>query len=273
MARRLVHAGHELIVWNRTPEKAEPLRQAGARVASSPQEAGAASDVAVTMLSTPRVLQEVVFGGAGLASGLTPGAVLIEMSTVGPDAVRHVAACLPQGTSMVDAPVRGSVKQAEEGSLRIFAGGTDKDVRRVMPVLEVLGAVRHVGDVGAGASMKLVVNLCLGALITAVGEALSLGAGLGLDREDLLAALSDSPIGQTVDNKRHNILSGDYSPNFKLSLAHKDLELVIDAAERNDVRLELARAANCWFEEADAKGLGALDYSAVVAEILGDEAR
>src|SRR5439155_16800115 len=117
MATRLLQAGHELTVWNRTPDRAKPLAAGGATVAGSPAEAVAGAAFAITMLATPEALQEVVLGGNGLAKALGPGQVYIDMSTVGPNTVRAIAAKLPNGVAIVDAPVRGSVPQATEGRL------------------------------------------------------------------------------------------------------------------------------------------------------------
>src|SRR3984893_17691398 len=163
MASRLLHAGHDVIAWNRTAERAAALAQQGATVASSPATAAAGASFVVTMLATPEALEQVLFGAAGLAPALSPGQVLIDMSTVGTDEVRSVAARLPKGASLVDAPVRGSVPQATSGPLDIFVGATDEDYERVRPILENLGSVRHTGGPGSGAAMKLVANLALGA--------------------------------------------------------------------------------------------------------------
>ena len=123
MALRLVDAGHDLWVWNRTPGKAGPVVERGARQARSPAEAGAGAEAAITMLASPEALEEVVLGADGLAHGLAPGSTLIEMSTVGPQAIRALADRLPGGIGVLDAPVLGTVPQATEGSLKIFVGG------------------------------------------------------------------------------------------------------------------------------------------------------
>src|ERR1700686_1855202 len=117
MASRLLHAGHDMIVWNRTAERTAPLAQQGAAVASSPAKAPAGADFLVTILATPEALEQVLFGTAGLVPALSTGQVLIDMSTVGPDEVRSVAARMPKGVSLFDAPVRGSVPLAEPGCL------------------------------------------------------------------------------------------------------------------------------------------------------------
>lgn len=270
MAARLLHAGHHVVVWNRTAERARPLAELGAVVASSPAEAAAGADVAITMLATPEALEEVLFGPDGLASGLGAGQILIEMSTVGPQAFRSVAARLPAGVGAVDAPVRGSVPEATEGRLQIFVGATGDDFERVWPILASLGAVRHVGGPGSGASMKLVVNSTLGASIVAFGEAFALGASLGLDRDALLDALAESPIGPAVRAKRANVEANRYPPSFKLRHAAKDMRLVDEAAAAARLDLKEARAARAWLDEAAEHGAADLDFSAVVATIMGE---
>jgi len=269
MAARLLHAGHDLTVWNRTPEKAKPLVDQGAQTAPSPAEAAADADVVITMLATPEALQQVVLGDGGLASVLRPGQIFIEMSTVGPQTIRKIAPRLADGVTLVDAPVLGSIPQATDGTLEVFVGAKDDVFERVRPLLEALGNVRHVGGPLAGASIKLVVNLTLGAVMATLGEALALGRAFSLDRGILLDVLEGSPIGSSVKNKRERIESGHYPPNFKLALGEKDLRLVDSAAEESGIELRVARAARTWFTDA-ASLFGDLDYSAVVAAILGE---
>ena len=267
MAARLLDSDHEVTVWNRTREKAEPLVRRGALIASAPDESIAGADVAITMLTDRDAVERVVFGHDGLAAALERGQTLIEMSTIGPDAVRSIAERLPDGVEMVDAPVRGSVQQAADGSLIILVGASDTAFERVRPVLESLGTIHRVGDLGAGAAMKLVANSTIGATMAAFGEALALGEALGLDRSVLLDVLSETPIGTTVKGKRENVESGSYPANFKLALALKDMRLVADAARRAGRTLRVANGTLDWYETADAEGAGDLDYSAVVATI------
>lgn len=273
MASRLLRAGHEVVVWNRSVERTAPLAQQGAAVASSPARAVAGADFIITMLATPDALEEVLFGTAGLAAALSPGQLLIDMSTVGPDEVRSAAARLPKGASLVDAPVRGSVPLATSGRLDIFVGATDENYERVRPILEALGSVRHVGGPGSGAAMKLVANLVLGAAIVTLGEALSLGESLELKRNILLDVLAGSPIGPIVGAKRANIESGDFAPSFKLRHAEKDLRLVTEAAAARGRELKQAHANRAWFDEAAERGAADLDFSAVVATIGKEEER
>jgi 3-hydroxyisobutyrate dehydrogenase-like beta-hydroxyacid dehydrogenase len=272
MARRLVGAGLEVTVWNRTRERAEGLAGAGARVADTPTEAAANVEVAITMLATPEAVEQVVFGPEGLAGGMRPGQTIVEMSTIGPRAVRSLRERTPERIEVVDAPVLGSVRQATEGTLRIFVGARDETLERIRPALEPMGTVIHLGGPGAGASMKLVANSAIGAAISAVGEALALADALGLRREQVLEILSNSPVGPTVKGKRSHIESHTYPPNFKLRHAAKDMRLVNDEASRAGLDLGVAKAAREWFERAEAGGHGDEDYSAVVETIAGRSA-
>jgi 3-hydroxyisobutyrate dehydrogenase-like beta-hydroxyacid dehydrogenase len=194
------------------------------------------------------------------------------MSTVGPDAIRDLAMRLRPRLHVIDAPVLGSVAQAEDGELKIFVGASPDEFARWVKVLGAMGTPFHVGPMGSGASMKLVANSTLGALMTALGEALALGDRLGLDQEDVFDVLVGSPIGVTARSKRSRVTSGRYPPNFKLRLAVKDMDLVHETATRLGLELRVAEAARSWFHDAAAKGLGEMDYSAVVALITGGPA-
>lgn len=269
MATRLIAAGHDLSVWNRSAEKAKPLLDLGARPAESPAAAARDAEAAITMLADPEAVKEVVLGPGGITEGLPEDATLIEMSTVGPDAVRELAKQLRPRFHVIDAPVLGSVVQAEEGKLKIFVGTSPEEFARWVKVLGAMGIPFHLGPLGSGASMKLVANSTLGALMTGLGEALALADRLGLDQGDVFDVLVGSPIGVTARGKRTLITSGRYPPNFKLRLAVKDMDLVHDAATGVGLELRVAEAARSWFKDAAARGLGEMDYSAVVARITG----
>ncbi len=269
MATRLLNAGHDMAVWNRTTQRSAPLAEAGAHVAASPADAAADAEFAITMLTNPEALNDVLFGPDGLAPALTPGQTLIDMSTVGPDAFRSAAARLAIGVAGVDAPVRGSVPEATDGRLHVYVGANKDDFERVHPVLEVFGDVHHVGPPGTGAAMKLVVNTTLTASIVTLGEALALGQALGLDQNSVLDILEDSPVGSTVQAKRVNIDTGHYPASFMLSLAAKDMRLAVDAAGRAGVALNTAATVSGWLNQAADEGAAGLDFSAVVATILG----
>ncbi|QGN58833.1 NAD(P)-dependent oxidoreductase [Nostocoides sp. HKS02] len=265
MAARLVQAGHDLTVWNRTPAKTEPLVALGAAAAASPADAAAAADVVITMLADPLALERVLFDEDGVAGVLTGGQLLIDMSTVGPDTIRLVRGRLPEHVTLVDAPVRGSVPEATSGRLSIFVGATAPDFKHVQRLLAPLGTPHHVGGPGAGAAAKLVANLVLGVTIAALGEALALGDTLGLQPSTTLDVLAETAIGATVTAKRPNIESDQYEPSFKLRHALKDLRLARETVE--GTKLDLTGAAYEWLVRAAGDGAADLDVSAVVATI------
>lgn len=271
MATRLLDAGHDVTVWNRTSSKTAPLIDHGAAAASSPAEAVTGADAVITMLATPEALQQVLFADNGVVGALTPGQWLIEMSTVGPEAIRSVARRLPRDVTLIDAPVRGGPPEAAAGRLLIYVGASDADFGHVQPLLTPLGTPHHVGGPGAGAATKLVVNLTLGVSMTAIGEALALADTFGLDREIVLDFLVESPLGGIVQSMRANIESGTYPPGVRLRVALKDLRLITDAPARPGHELRLAAASRSWLEQADRAGAGHLDLSAVVETILGTD--
>ncbi|HXV56224.1 MAG TPA: NAD(P)-dependent oxidoreductase [Gaiellaceae bacterium] len=267
IARRLLDGGYAVVAWNRTPERADDLVAAGAERAASPAEAAARAEVVVTMVADPAALAAVTEGPDGIGAGAGEETTVIEMSTVGPAAVVRLAKALPAGR-LLDAPVLGSIAEAESGSLRIFVGGPAELVAECSPLLSVLGSPLHVGPLGAGAAAKLVANTTLVTTLTALGEALALADGLGLSRETAFEVLASTPLAAQAERRRPSLESGEFPPRFPLALARKDADLIAEAAARAGVDLRLAEAARSWFREAEEAGRGEEDYSAVLAAIL-----
>ncbi|HEX8862638.1 MAG TPA: NAD(P)-dependent oxidoreductase [Actinomycetes bacterium] len=270
MAGRLAAAGHELTVWSRTRGHAEALADR-ATVADSPAAAGAKAEVAITMLADGGALEEVTLGRDGLAEGLPSGSLQIDMSTTGPGPARKVAKALEaREIAFVDAPVAGSTGPAAEGRLALMVGGDAEAVERARPLLEVLGDPQRtflLGPVGSGQAAKLMVNLVLGGVMTAVAEGYTLGRVLGLDPEEALEVLEQvSVASQTVHGKRARLLAGDFDdPGFRLALMHKDLRLALDAARAARSALPSAERVADLFAGAKGQGLADQDYSAVAA--------
>lgn len=268
MAGRLLDHGHDLVVWNRSPDKRRGLVERGARPASSPAEASADAEAVLTMLADPEALRAVTEGPSGVTATISPGAAMIEMSTVGPAAIERLARVLPTGVDLIDAPVLGSLEQAESGNLTIFMGGGQEEVRRWSPLLTVLGELSHVGPPGTGAGAKLVANGVLFGVLGVLGEALALGRALGLSEESAHAVLGHTPLAEQAQRRRATIESGRYPPRFALSLARKDADLVVAAASAAGVDARLGRGAASWLEDADEAGRGSLDYTAMLGCIL-----
>ena len=268
VARRLLDAGHELYVWNRTAERAAPLVEAGAVAVATPAEAAARAEAVLTMVADPAALRDVTEGEDGVAAGAGEGATVIEMSTVGPDAVRRLASVLGGRAGLLDAPVLGSRSEAEAGTLTVFVGGPDELVARWTPLLSVLGSPLHVGPLGSGAAAKLVANTTLVGTIGVLGEALALAEGLGLSRAKAFEVLAATPLAGQAELRRESVERDEYPPRFALYLARKDAELVVAAAEEAGVELRLTAAERRWLAEAEEAGWGDRDYSAVLAWIL-----
>lgn len=267
IAARLLDSGHELVIWNRNPGKAEPLVALGASTAASPAEATRRADAVMTMVSDPEALREVTEGSEGLAAGATDATTVVQMSTVGPAAVQRLASILPGGAGLLDAPVLGSLVEAASGTLTIFVGGSESLVERWRPLLSTLGSVVHVGALGAGSSAKLVANSSLFGTLGVLGEALALADSLGLSRQSTFEVLAATPLAAQAERRRPSVESGEYPARFPLSLARKDSDLILGAAEASGAELRLAAAARTWLAEAD-RGRGDEDHTAVLARIL-----
>ena len=266
IARRLLDAGHEVTVWNRDATKAEPVAAAGAQRADSPAETANDAEAVIVMVTGPEALAAVTEGDGGVVAALE-GAVLVQMSTVGLEALRRLEGLVPVG-SLVDAPVLGSISEVDAGTLTVFAGGPAELVERCTPLLSLLGRVLPVGAVGAGTAAKLVANLTLVGTIGVLGEALALARGVGLDDETAFEVLATTPLGTQAERRRAAFESGDYPPRFQLSLARKDADLILEAARAAGIDLRLAAAAQTWLADAEQAGRGRDDYSSVLNEIV-----
>ena len=267
IASRLLESGNELVVWNRDPAKTTPLVEQGAVAAESPVEAARRVEVAITMVSDPQALQGVTEGADGVAAA-AEGKTLVQMSTVGSAAVSRLASVLPEGAELLDAPVLGSVNEAESGTLKIFAGGEQALVERWTPLLSALGTVLHVGSVGAGSAAKLVANETLVGVIGVLGEALAIAKALGLSNEVAFDVLGVTALADQAARRRESFEKGEYPARFGLSLARKDADLILEAAEAAGIELRLVPAAREWLAEAEQAGGGNEDYSAVLARIV-----
>jgi 3-hydroxyisobutyrate dehydrogenase-like beta-hydroxyacid dehydrogenase len=256
IAKRLLDTGHDLTVWNRTAAKAEPL---GLPVSATPAEAASRAEVVVTMVADPPALLAVTEGPDGIAAGADDGTTVIEMSTVGPAAIERLASEL--AAQLLDAPVLGSLNEAEAGTLSIFVGGRRELFERHRDLLSDLGKPLYVGPTGSGAAAKLVANTTLITVIGALGEALALGDALGLSREKAFEVLGTTALAAQAERRRPALESGRFPPRFPLRLARKDADLI--AEQRLDLRL--TEAARSWLAEA---GDGDQDYSAVLLRIL-----
>jgi 3-hydroxyisobutyrate dehydrogenase-like beta-hydroxyacid dehydrogenase len=268
IARRLRTVGHDLVLWNRTPGRMAELVELGASAAASPAEAARRAEVVLVMVSDPAALRTVTEGPDGVAAGIRSSATVVQMATVGPAATARLASVLDGSAELLDAPVLGSISEAESGSLTIFVGGESALVERWVPLLSALGSPIHVGPVGAGSAAKLVANATLLGTLGILGEALALADGLGLSRAAAYDVLAATPLADQSERRRDSIESADYPIRFALALARKDANLIAEAAASTGVELRIATAAKTWFDDAVEAGLDEQDYSAILAQIL-----
>jgi 3-hydroxyisobutyrate dehydrogenase-like beta-hydroxyacid dehydrogenase len=269
IAGRLLDTHYDVLVWNRSRAKTATLVERGAVAAATPADAAARADVLITMVADPKALREVTHGATGIAAGATPSLTVIDMSTVGIAAIADLADALPEHTALLDAPVLGSIGEAETGSLTIFVGGPHDAVERSTTLLSALGSPIHVGPLGSGQAAKLVANASLFGTIALVGEAVALARGLGLPADAAYDVLAATPLAAQARRRRAAIEDASYPPRFRLGLARKDADLISDAAADAGVDLRLFDAVRSWLADAAAHGFDERDYTAVLATILG----
>ncbi|GAB3645314.1 NAD(P)-dependent oxidoreductase [Ramlibacter alkalitolerans] len=267
IARRLASCGHELRVWNRTRARAEPLLQEGLRWADTPRELAQASEIVISMLTDGAALAAVYDGDRGLFSARAGDALFIDMSTVPPATQQEMARrAAHAGAAYLECPVGGSVGPASEGKLIAFVGGSETDLARAQPVLQQLcKRIEHVGGHGAGATMKLAVNLPLMVYWQTLGEALSLMQPLGLDPKRAIEILADSSGGPNMLKVRGAMiaqaLAGQASGTVTVDLAtlRKDLAAMLEEGGAHGRQLPLTAATLASFERAAARGLDGAD--------------
>ncbi|MDR5710253.1 MAG: 2-hydroxy-3-oxopropionate reductase [Armatimonadota bacterium] len=267
MARNLLRAGYHLVVHNRSRAPVEELVALGAVDGGSPRGVGQASDVVLTVLPDTPDVEHVVFGPEGLVEGMRPGGVLIDMSTISPEATRSFAERLRErGIEMLDAPVSGGQRGAEEGTLAIMVGGPGEVFQRCRPLFEVLGRhIVHLGPHGAGQVCKACNQIVVALTLQAVSEALVLAERAGVDpakvREALLGGFAYSRI---LEVHGQRMLEGNFAPGFRVELHRKDLRVALEAGRAYGVPLPGTAITHELLGALVATGRGKLDHSALV---------
>jgi 3-hydroxyisobutyrate dehydrogenase len=259
MAHNLLRAGFAVTVHNRTAARTEPLATAGASVAATAAALAAGSDVVLVCVSDTPDVESVLFGPGGVAEGAAPGTLVVDASTIAPEATRGFAARLAaQGVALVDAPVSGGSEGAKNGTLSIMVGGSTTDVDRARPVLEAIGrTITHLGPVGSGQTCKLVNQVLVVLNMLAVSEALLLAEAGGLDLDTTIAAVQGGAGGSwMLTNRGPQVLAGDWRPGFTVDLQQKDLRLVLEAADSLGVPLFGTAAVFQLYRTLQARGLG-----------------
>ena len=267
IAQRLLSTGHSLSVWNRTPQKTRALAGAGAAVTATPAELAARSDTIITILTNAAAIDATYHGSDGLLAADVAGKLFVEMSTVRPATVTALGAQVrTKGAALVECPVGGSVGAAREGKLFGLVGGEARDVGRARPFLEhICRRVEHVGELGAGASMKLAINLPLLVYWQALGEALTLCQPVGLDPARLLDIFADtSGAPGMLRSRTPSIVAAleGRSPepvSFDIDSVRKDLRTMLEEAQSLGATLPVvSRALEC-FDQASRRGFGSKD--------------
>ncbi|HEX8663143.1 MAG TPA: NAD(P)-dependent oxidoreductase [Beijerinckiaceae bacterium] len=273
IAERLREVGHDLVVWNRSPEKTKPLADAGAEVAESPAALAGRAEAIVTILTDAAAIDAVYRGPTGLLSGDVAGKLVIDMSTVQPETEEALAKDVrAKGAAFVECPVGGTTGPARAGKLIGLAGGTPEDVERARPILESLcRRLEHAGPVGAGASLKLAINLPLLVFYQALGEAYTLCRHLGRDPAWLMDLFADTSGGPNILKVRGpsiaKALAGkDPGPAaFSVDSIRKDLRTMLAEAKAKGAALPLVERTLAVFDEAAKEGWGGRDGATLPA--------
>ena len=276
IAENLLRAGFEVRVWNRSRAKTQGLAGAGAVVATWPAAAAAGVDVLITMLTDGAAVQQVMTGPVGALATLGPGAVWIQMSTVGVDWTDRLADLAARHrVAFVDAPVSGSSQPAQDGQLVILAAGAGPVRSRVQPVFDVLGRqTLWLPRVGDGSRLKLALNNWLAVLVEGMAETLTLSSALGLDPHLFLTTIAGGPLASPyATNKGTAMLEADYTPGFPLQHAAKDAALAADAAHHHRIELPLTAALLGRWQRAIELGHGADDVAAAITASAATDAQ
>jgi 3-hydroxyisobutyrate dehydrogenase len=266
MARRLIELGHRVAVWNRSAEKAQPLLEAGAQWAATPKALAEGSEFVLSIVTDARALDAVYRGAHGLLAGGSATSLFIEMSTVAPEVQQQLATdAKARGLALIDCPVGGTVGPAREGKLLGVAGGSEDDVERARQVLNFLcRRVERVGPAGAGAAMKLAINLPLIVYWQAMGEALALAKTVDASTRLITEILADSSGAPTALRNRiepvAQALGGAAAPGtYDIDAMRKDLRTMLEAGESLRARLPLVQQALACLDEGSRAGLGGSD--------------
>lgn len=271
MARNLLKAGHTLSVHNRTRERERPLEEAGALRCETPAAAAKGADVVLLCVSdTPDVEAIVEADGVGVFCGLRAGALVVDCSTISPEATRRLAAeARRRGAGWVDAPVSGGSEGAINGTLAVMCGGDPTDFERARPVLEAIGkAITLVGPSGAGQVAKAVNQVVISGVYQAVAEGLCLATGAGVDPQRVLAAIENGAASSWVLTQRGpNMIADEYPLGFRMRLHRKDLGIALDSARATGVHLPVASYVATTEDALIGRGFGDEDMSALAREV------
>jgi len=273
MAANLARTGHELVVFNRTRERAEAwIAEHGGTLAPTPAAVGAQVEVVITMVVDGDQVEHVLLGPDGVAGGAAPGVLCVDMSTIAPAQTRAIGAALAErGLRFVDAPVTGSSPKAEDGTLTIMVGGAEEDVARARPLFEVMGeVVVHVGPLGQGQVVKLINNAVAAANASTLAQALIVGRATGVDLDALVEVMAAGSGASTMlALKAGPMRAHDYATLFKLEHMLKDVRLCLEEGQAAGVPFPAAAAAREALTAGMGRGLADADFAAIVEVFEG----
>jgi 3-hydroxyisobutyrate dehydrogenase len=268
IATRILSTGHELIVYNRTQNKAVSLRKLGAQIADSPENVAKSSDLVIIIVKDAKAVELVSFGKNGVVHGKHKNLIVADMSTISPISSQKIASRFQKyGIPMIDSPVMGGPALAEKGQLVVMIGGKSSIYAKCKPVFDAIGErTFHLGDNGSGDAMKLAMNLQIAILALAISEGIILAKRSGLDPLTFLEVLNSTYFrtGMSV-NKGPKMAKDDFKPSFFLSMMQKDLDEINYTAKKYGANLPIAKLANAIYQKAIKKGLGKLDYTGILS--------
>jgi 2-hydroxy-3-oxopropionate reductase len=270
MARNLMAAGHDLVVYSRTRASVDEIAGEGASAAGSAREVAEQAETTILMLPDSPQVREVLDGDDGLLAGAREGSLVIDMSTISPVVTREIAAeCGERGVGWVDAPVSGGDVGARDATLSIMAGGSEEDFARAKPLFDALGkTIVHVGPVGSGQVVKACNQVVVALTIEAVSEALVLGSKAGVDPATIIEVLSGGMAANKVMEVRgRNFLEHDFTPGFRIDLHHKDLGIALATAREYGVALPSTAAVEQMLQALRSNGSGDRDHSALLTHV------
>ena len=270
VVRRLLAAGHEVTVWNRTPDKADPLLADGARWAETPRAVAEASDIVFTMVTNTDAVRAVTGGDAGILAGLGSGRLYVDMSTASPANTRALAEQVAAtGAEMLDSPVSGTSITVEQGRASLMVGGSEEAFERARPVLEAIGPrVIHVGPSGAAVTMKIAVNLSLAVQMLAFSEGVLLAEKSGISREKAVEVMLASVIASPMVAYRGPLVLGHPEEVwFDCRMMQKDMNLALELGRQLQVPLPTTAVTNELLTAANGMGIGTRDF-AVLFDVL-----
>lgn len=267
MARNLIKAGFSVRVWNRTSAKMDDLVAEGATAGSSPEDVAANSDITVVCVSDTPDVEAVILGENGILKGAKAGSLVIDCSTISPQVTQDIAKQLAaKDVAMLDAPISGGSEGAANGTLSIMVGGDAADFERAMPVFEAMGsAITHVGETGAGQTVKLVNQVLVVGNCLAMAEALILAKAGGVDLEKAYNAVKGGAAGSWMfTNRANQIIGDDWRPGFTIDLQQKDLRLVLEAADQLHAPLPGTALIYQFYRTLQGAGLGSEGNHALI---------